>query len=428
MLSMERLEKEINNVIANEFDNAKLKRTLNEAFIKKGLNPKTITLLFDEKKTVTELNEFEKIAFLRSCKREFRNKIYDESNYFSSNVINSYENFIHPVREEIDIIKFRNFQEITPFEFYGQITFREFYELFNNNLLIYDMNIQREPSYRKLGNKYIKTATVDSSAVKSIENHILKGDFETTQVVFTLLTREDSTMKFLFEPKFQNIGDITIGSENPLAINDGFHRCLGIVNAIMKGLQRDGEYITGTISVKLVICDVARARRIMQQSFKRSSTNIEWLKSASDNDVNNFIDKLESESKYLKGNIAQTYEECVALKKRTYKSALSEIISKKSDINLTSKAEVLIKSKKMAEYIDTVIEMLGEEEILPSLYSIIVWYTEKMLTTGETIDNYNHIINRIKEIKDKDIKSMKLDKKTVNLNNVINFFEVKDNE
>ena len=96
-----KLEIELNKVIQKEFDNSELKRELNNEFLKKGLSPKTITLLFDEKKFINQLNEFELIAFTKSCYKHFNNSIYNPEKYFSNMTLEGYRNYIF-VSEEIN--------------------------------------------------------------------------------------------------------------------------------------------------------------------------------------------------------------------------------------------------------------------------------------------------------------------------------------
>ena len=72
LLSLDKLKLEINKILKNEYDNAELKKILNESFLKKNLNVKTIPLLFDEKKFVEQLSDFELIAFSKGAYSYFR--------------------------------------------------------------------------------------------------------------------------------------------------------------------------------------------------------------------------------------------------------------------------------------------------------------------------------------------------------------------
>lgn len=420
LLSLDKLKLEINKILKNEYDNAELKKILNESFLKKNLNVKTIPLLFDEKKFVEQLSDFELIAFSKGAYSYFRgNEDLNPKKYFSENMLESYRHYISTV-EEVNVIKLNNFIKTSDFEYYGNISYEDLYKYMSNNLILYTLDIQRSPTFKKMGNSYIKTASIDSKAIKNIEETVLRGELETTQIVFTLLIDDNHLPRFSFEPKFESIGDIII--DEPISLNDGMHRCLGICSAIAKHLAEVGEYIEGNISVRLIIADQVRARRVMQQSFLRSNTNTDFLKAITENDVTLFLDKVISHSKMLKGNVANTYEEAKVMNKKTYKTIMIDLLNK-TNINFNNKSEVLIKSKKMAEYIDTLNDLMAKSKLSVNLYAMFIWFAYKISEMEEGIEIYYNIANKIENITENEIKEFKLHNKTIKLNLLIKYFE-----
>lgn len=420
LLSLDKLKLEINKVLRNEYDNAELKRTLNESFLKKNLNVKTIPLLFEEKKFVEQLTDFELIAFSKGAYSYFRNnESLNPKKYFSEPMLNSYKNYISTV-EEINVIKLKNFIKTTDFEYYGNISYEDLYKYMSNNLILYTLDIQRSPTFKKMGNSYIKTATIDTKSVKNIEATVLKGELETTQIVLTLLIDDNHMPRFDFKPKFDNIGDVVI--DEPISLNDGMHRCLGICSATAKHLADKGEYIDGSISVRLIIADQTRARRVMQQSFLRSNTSVDFLKAITETDITLFLDKVINQSKMLKGNVANTYEEAKAMKKKTYKTIMIDLLHK-TNINFNNKSEVLIKSKKMAEYIDTLNDLMVNSDLDINLYAMFIWFAYKISETKENIEMYYRIADKIDNMTDGEKKEFKLQNKTTKLNLLIKYFD-----
>ena len=102
----------------------------------------------------------------------------------------------------------KDFIKINDFEYHGAITYEDLYKYMSNNLFIYTLDIQRDATFKKMGKGYIKTATIDSKAVKNIEETALRGELETTQIVLTLLIDEGSVPKISFKSKYNNIGDV----------------------------------------------------------------------------------------------------------------------------------------------------------------------------------------------------------------------------
>ena len=411
-----KLEIELNKVIQKEFDNTELKREMNGEFLKKGLSPKTITMLFDGKKFINQLNEFELIAFTKSCYKHFNNTTYNPEKYFSSMTLEGYRNYIF-VNEEIDIIKLHNFIEVDDTEYQGIISYRQIYELMNNGLLLYDMNCQREATYKKLGkDNWIKTPTVDSKAVANMEQLILDGKLETSQIVLTLLIDEEVTPKFDFQRTYENIGNIVCQS---LTVNDGFHRCIAITKATASNLVKNDKYIDGYIGVRLIIADLQRAKSIMAQSFMRSDISTDFKKAITEDDKSNFLDKIINNSDTLKDEVGITYEEAKTLNKKTYRSLLLDIM-KYMDIDYSNKSEVIIKSKKIAEQFDILNGFIETNNM--NIYAILLYCAYKVAESNkkDDISIYYKLEEEIYNIIEHSTK-YNLNHKTIKLTKIIQY-------
>ena len=412
-----KLEIELNKVIKREFDNQELKRELNNEYLKKGLSPKNIALLFDEKKFINQLNEFELIAFTKSCYKYFNNTVYNPEKYFSNMTLEGYRNYIF-VNEEINIIKFHNFIEVNDSEYQGVVSYKQIYELMNNGLLIYDMNCQREATYQRLGkDNWIKTPTIDSKSVANMERLILEGKLETSQIVLTLLIDDETIPKFKFDKLYENIGDITCQT---LTLNDGTHRVLAICKAIANNLVKNNKYIEGSIGVRLIIADLQRAKSIMAQSFMRSDVSTDFKKSITEDDKSIFLDKIINNSKVLKDNVGVTYEEAKFLNKKTYRTLLLDIL-KYIDIDYNNKSEVLIKSKKIAEQVDILNDFIETDNMV--IYGLFLYLAYKITELDkEEIDIYYKVSETIEDLTEQQIKEWGLNNKNIKLNSIINSF------
>lgn len=430
--SVDKLVKEINKTLIKEYDNLKLKNELKEEFASKGLNPGTVNMLISGKKSINQLTEYEKIALAVGCYKIFdKNNNLDVNKYFPERVIKSYKK-CHLTAIYPEIITLRNFQKKNDDEYVGIISYKDIFENIGADLFTYEVDIQRQPEYKMLGNKPIISATINDKAVRDIKDAILKDEFEDTQIVLTFLLDEDDgeDFKFMFEPKFGKIiGDITIQGE--LKINDGMHRCLGICDAVIAHMQSTGEYLDGSISARIVRGDSARARRITAQSFKRSATNIDWLKGFEDNDTNKFVDELIKLSKVLKGNTAKTYDDYKALKKLTYRTLISDVVDK-LQINVSDRKEFLTKSKKMAEYLDALVDMINKEVKDDNNYEYVysanmfiayLYFAYEMSNRNEELVLYENMIGKVLTMTDKDKKHLKLNVRGFNIKNTINYFK-----
>ena len=427
MLSIEKLETELGKIIKKEYGNLELNKTLNRIFANKGLNPSKINKIMNEEIYINQLNDYEKICFAYGCLELFQtNKYLNPELYFSDRVIKSYNNHIFEY-EKINFIELHNFQMKNEFEYYGLISYKQIFDMMSNNLLTYSIDIQRSPTYKTLGNITIPMPTVDNETVLNIENAILKDEFEDTQIVLSLLISEDGEYpKFRFEEKFNNIGDIIINE--PLIINDGMHRVLALCNAVVKHYQEKKSYLDGAISVRLVICDKSRAKRITAQSFKKAITNASWLKAIDENDVNRFVEKLISLSSSLKDNVGMTFEEAKALKKLTYKTLIIDLVNKLG-IEVNNKSEVLRRSSKMAYHLDTLIDWLKDNNnenkniYEVNMWAAYIWFAYEMTNREENIDLYERMVHKVLTMTEEDKKNLKLSLKNYSVNNIINYFK-----
>ena len=99
-------------------------------------------------------------------------------------------------------------------------------------------------------------------------------------------------------------------------------------------------------------------------------------------------------------------------------------ILNKCDISYNNKSEVLIKSKKFGEYIDIIIDFLGEFKLIPNLYAMLLYCAYKIDRNNyDGIEIYYKIGEAIEDISEQQIKEWKLEYKTVKLNLVIQYFD-----
>ena len=417
---IQEIQTEIKKILIKEFDNVELKRLLNKRFVEKGFTPKTITLLFEEKKFIEELDEMQTICISKAMYEYFSsNERLNPKRYFSDLSLNMYKSYM-VVTEEVDKILIKDIIEVNNEEYIGIISYKDVYKYINNNLFVYTLSCQRQPTFRKIGENYVATPTIDDKAVYDIEQTVLRGELESTMVVLTLLIDDGHIPKINFTSKMDNIGDLLV--DETLSISDGAHRLLGIASGVAKHLSLTGEYLEGYISVKILIADSSKARRVVTQSFKRATTSKDYLKAITENDVTIFSDKVINQSK-LKGHISDTFEECKAMKTYTYRTIMIDILNK-CDISYNNKSEVLIKSKKFGEYIDIIIDFMGEFKLIPNLYAMLLYCAYKIDRNNyDGIEIYYKIGEAIEDISEQQIKDWKLEYKTVKLNLVIQYFD-----
>ena len=417
---IEELQTEIRKIILKDFDNYELKRLLNKRYIEKGFNPKDITLLFDEKKYIEEFDEMKTICISKALYEYYNNnEKLNPKRYYSVPTLEMYKNYII-TSEVVDKIKINNVIQINQEEYIGILTYEDIYKYMNASMFCYTLSAQRQPTYKKMGDKYVAVPTIDDKAVNSIAETVLKEQLESTQIILSYIIDDTHIPKIKFNPFFENIGELII--EEVLSIIDGYHRVAGINLGVIKYLAETGKYLNGYITVKVLISDLAKARANVVQSFKRASTSEEYLRSITQDDKSNFLDKIINISKTFKDNIALTYEEAKALNKLTYRTLLLDIIDKMS-IDFSNMSEVIIKSKKISEQFDILYDFLKDEDLNINLNGILLWIAYQIVENNiNEIDIYYNILELITNISKEQKATWKLENKTIRLNLVINYF------
>ena len=133
------------------------------------------------------------------------------------------------------------------------------------------------------------------------------------------------------------------------------------------------------------------------------------------------MDKVINQSKVLNDNVANTYEEYKAFNKLTYRTIMIDVLNR-VDIEYNNSAVVLIKSKKYAEIIDILYELLKDFDLLASEIAMFIFIAYKIDKSGaEGIEPYYTVAEAIEDITEEQKKSWGLNTKNVKINAIINY-------
>ena len=398
--------------------NKDLIKAINKKLTEKGISKKIMYLLYNDLKNVDELDDITIMCILDASYAILKNDKLKISQYFGINLITQYEAYMN-VETPLDEVVLDG---ITEHEdgYTGTISYEQIYNFMNNNLLIYYKETQREGKLTKLGNKYIKTISINKKNIKEMSELAIKGELAPSEIKLNiLLTDEDAEPQISFKREYNNIGKIVIKPEYQdeqhktlLSIVDGYHRVLAIVDAVGKHLSETGEMLQGYMLVTITTKTTNDIKQVILQTFKRSQTSREFLKTLESNDYTKFVDNI---LKNTNINVANTYADLKTGDYITYKTLLIDVV-KCMDVKVNSKSASVIASKQIAENIEIILDYMKTKDIkitCNSFISILVIAdkmrkddtlflnidkvnieSENKLTTKEIIKEYN----RIKEI------------------------------
>ena len=407
-----------------------LLREVNQEFERKGLNSKTIQLLLNEQMNIVNLSEYELIAICKISYNKLNWKDLNPKLYFSEVSLAKYENKVKVEETGTNVVELTNFLKVDRFNYRGQIEYKDIYKHLNNFNFFYDHEAQRSPKYRTVGSKNgrgskLRVENLNSKAIEDIANAILEKKFEDSEIILNCEIIDGKDAMFKFIPKYEDVlGDIVIKinydmeSDNTtwISITDGFHRCKAIVLAVSKHLKETGEMLEGSIGVRLVLADKERAKRIVHQTFLRSSDEPEWVEALAKNDYSDFVDLVLENSKRL--TFANTVEDAEVNGKLTSKALLIEA-TKKMNIEFNKLSQSNKMSKAIAKNFDLAYDVAKELNVKTTAYGVIgYYYLAYICAMNEELD----VVELVEKLEDNS-EFVKYSKSFRDLNKYINVME-----
>ena len=297
MKSKNELIRAIDIKLKSNLTNALLSKELNQELLKKNLNVNLTGALFNGLKEVIDLTDEELIMVAKVFYKYFKDEGLNPKEYFNERQILNYELIQRPKEEKISLMEFENVIKINDTSYVAFVGAEKLYDYFTNGLFIYDRRVQREPRIRLLGKNYlVKEISLNKNSVKEIEQEMLNRTYEPDAIILNVLMMEgkspnikyDNGTLFITPNLDMNADDTTI-----VQLTDGYHRTSALVNAVTK-LKKNKQSIPDDMGliVKITIKTLEEAKRITVQSFKRSQTSTDYLKSLATDDYTKLTDAL----------------------------------------------------------------------------------------------------------------------------------------
>lgn len=397
--------------------NKDLIKAINKKLTEKGISKNIMHLLYDDLKGVDELDDITIMCILDASYAILKDDKLKISQYFGINLITQYEAYMN-LETPLEEIILDNIQEHEEDGSYtGTISYEQIYNFMNNNLLIYYKETQREGKITKLGNNYIKTISINKKNIKEMSELAIKGELAPSEIKLNiLLTDEDIEPQVYFKKEYKDIGELCIKPEYEneniktlCTIADGYHRLLAITNAVSEHLSETGEMLQGYMLVTITMKDIEQIKQVILQTFKRSQTSREFLKTLESNDYTKFVDNI---LKNINIPVANTYADLKTGDYITYKTLLIDVV-KCMDVKVNSKSASVIASKQIAENIEIILDYMKSKDIkitCNSFISILVIAdkmrkddtlflnidkvnieTDNKLTSKEIVKEYNRV-------------------------------------
>ena len=388
MKSKNELIKLLESKLKNNKINSSLAKALNEELLKKNINPNLTGLLFNGMKDIIDLNDNELILLSKVFYNYFKDDNLKPSHYFSDKDLINYETNIKEHYESIDLIELNNTIKINDTSYVAFVGAEMLYNMYESNIIVYNKETQRSPKIRVLGKNYVvKQISLNKNAVKEIVNEMLNETYESDLIIFNVLQLPNNVPNISYDNGTLYIKpNLNVEDEDCTFINviDGMHRLTALVNAVAK-LKKDKKEIPPSMGliVKIIVRTIEEAKRVVTQSFKRSATDKDFLKSLEVNDYTKLTDAfIKGLPDCIRKKIMPTYEEQMYMHGITNKiliaDTLKEVLPKEknylfnlNDINKTADLLNKILSYILEEFYEKNFNVFVEESNLMRKNSIV---------------------------------------------------------
>ena len=334
MKSKNELIKLLESKLKNNKINSSLAKALNEELLKKNINPNLTGLLFNGMKDIIDLNDNELVLLSKVFYNYFKDDNLKPSHYFSDKDLINYETNIKEHYESINLIELNNTIKIDDTSFVTFIGAEMLYNMYESNIIIYNKETQRSPKIRVLGKNYVvKQISLNKNAVKEIANEMLNETYESDLIIFNVLQLPNNVPNISYDNGTLYIKpNLNVEDEDFTCINviDGMHRLTALVNAVAK-LKKDKKEIPSSMGliVKIIVRTIEEAKKVVTQSFKRSGTDKDFLKSLEVDDYTKLADAFIKElPEYIREKIYPTYNEYIYNNGITYKTLITDCMRK----------------------------------------------------------------------------------------------------
>ena len=334
MKSKNELIKLLETKLKNNKINGTLAKALNEELLRKNINPNLTGLLFNGMKDIIDLNNNELILLSKVFYNYFKDNDLKPSHYFSDKDLINYETNIKEHYESISLVELNNTIKINDTSYVAFIGAEMLYNMYESNIIIYNKETQRSPKIRVLGKNYVvKQISLNKNAVKEIANEMLNETYESDLIIFNVLQLPNNVPNISYDNGTLYIKpNLNVEDEDFTCINviDGMHRLTALVNAVAK-LKKDKKEIPSSMGliVKIIVRTIEEAKKVVTQSFKRSGTDKDFLKSLEVDDYTKLADAFIKElPEYIREKIYPTYNEYIYNNGITYKTLITDCMRK----------------------------------------------------------------------------------------------------
>lgn len=289
----EKLENQL-KIIIPLYNNNKIINEVTKKFNKKGILPGKIRDIFSgrffvEMLDITFLCLFTKYLYESIDEEKKDKRLIDPKKYFTDREIEESLKFhVEAGASNVYPIIFEPMIQVTNDQWIGKISIHQLVNLYNNHVINYDPEAQRELEYKKIRDTIIPKIHVNNKSVAEIENEIVNNKFISNMITLNMVYGES---------EFEYDNEKILFKAGKINIADGWHRSRAFMNALAK--HSDINY---TSILMLTHFENEKTNRFIIQEDNRNKIAPRHIKSIKDNYSNSIVSKINEDKRSLLKN------------------------------------------------------------------------------------------------------------------------------
>jgi len=391
----ELLENKLDIYISKYAKNREVKHLIIADFKAKNILQGDVLDILSLRTPVSLLNEIILLIFTQSLYNATKEYELLPSKYFTQLEIAEGHNYFFetPEIKKFPVVFKNPLFQISIDHCVTYLTAQELGDLYNRRVITYNTQTQRNLKQFNYRNRIIEKITINKASVHEISNKILSNSFISNFITLNILQNGEEDFNFIGGKLIINAGQVNI--------LDGFHRSLGILQALQHNKNIDFK-----IGVNITNFDVDKARRFIVQEDKKNKINKTYIKSLDSDNFNMMIcHKInDNHSSLLKGKINNLSN----LKNNNYLIKFDVMMATiEYAFNPESVKDVVIMSKFIIDEFNKVIEnkptLLDVGTVLDTFWIACILIFHKTYI-GDNKHNINTIIKKLDKMEFEKIK------------------------
>jgi hypothetical protein len=366
----QKLEDNLDLILQDYSNDNKIIEKVTNDLATKGISRGKVGGWFTQAIPLCYVSEVELCLFTKSFYSHTHEFKINPEDFFNEVELSSAELYHYNEKEKTSVILLHNVDQINEYQWLcTKETYQNIAKYFENGLITYNPNTQRQPLKRKVGDRIIEVININKKKVKEIVDEMVKGTFNTNAIILNV-RHITGTEKIKYNANNRTLM-IEIDDTTLCDVIDGFHRLGSMLKVVEQ--KPDTDRIT---SIYVYFVDEEKARSVIRQEAKATPIEEEWLNIIDSANVNMEVVKNINSKQRMNEMFNRIAKDNLEIR-RENKLVTFETLSKVIEYVYDLKDEPFIKAQEV-------------EEFLINLFNVVIGVNHEQFNEklNETKENY----------------------------------------